>query len=91
MVVNDACLWAVADAPTARTQISNIGDAIRNLDLGKLDQILRELQPLQVSLRQAVVDCKITTRLPNGQVLDSTLPGPLPPSTPSASEPTPTG
>lgn len=90
VVVNDACLRALADAQDVYAQISDVANAITKFDLAKLDQIVRALQPLQATLRADIGDCKISTRLPDGVMLDSSLPRHAP-SVPPATGQTPTG
>lgn len=72
--VNDACLRAVNAAQDAYTALNQVGDAARQLNATRLDEIIRRLQPLQSRLRDDVRACRVVTRLPDGSVLSSPPP-----------------
>ena len=73
--MNDACLRAVNAAQNALSAFQDIGEAARSFNAAELDSIIRRLQPLQSSLLDDVNACKVTTRLPNGVTIASSLPG----------------
>lgn len=87
VIVNDACLRAVNAAQNALSAFNDIGEAARNFNAAELDSIIRRLQPLQTTLLDDVNGCKVTTKLPNGVTIASSLPGSPTPST-SATTPT---
>lgn len=89
IVVNDACLRAINEAQDAYNAINKIGDAVRDLNLTTLDDIIRQLQPLQGALRADVSGCHVTSRLPDGSLISTALPTTSPAVTPSVA-PTPT-
>lgn len=74
IVVNDACLRAINEAQDAYNAINKIGDAVRQFNLSTLDDIIRQLQPLQGALRNDVSACHVTARLPDGSLISTTLP-----------------
>lgn len=74
VTVNDACLRAVNAARDAYTAINDIGDAAGQLNISRLEEIIRTLQPLQTSLTGDVDACRITTRLPDGSIISGTIP-----------------
>ena len=73
--MNDACLRAVNAAQNALAAFQDIGEAARSFNAAELDSIIRRLQPLQSSLLDDVDACKVTTRLPNGVTIASSLQG----------------
>ena len=75
VIVNDACLRAVNAAQNALSAFQDIGEAARSFNAAELDSIIRRLQPLQSTLLDDVNACKVTTRLPNGVTVASSLPG----------------
>jgi len=89
IVVNEACLRAINEGQDAYNAINKIGDAVRDLNLTTLDDIIRQLQPLQGALRADVSGCHVTSRLPDGSLISTALPTTSPAVTPSVA-PTPT-
>ncbi len=76
VIVNDECLRAINAAQDAYAAISQIADAVKNLDLSKLDGIIRQLQPLQSRLQDDIKACQVAVQLPNGAVVATTLSSP---------------
>ncbi len=66
VTVNQACLDAVTGAQEAYGAINDIAQAARDLNAGRLDEIVRSLQPLQAQLTDNVDACNITATLPSG-------------------------
>lgn len=87
VIVNDDCIRAVNAAQNALFAFNDIGEAARTFNAAELDSIIRRLQPLRTTLLDDVNACKITTRLPNGVTIASSLPG-SPTSTPSTTDDT---
>lgn len=75
VIVNDACLRAVNAAQNALSAFDDIGEAARTFNAAELDSIIRRLQPLRTTLFDDVDACKVTTKLPNGVTIASSLPG----------------
>ncbi len=74
IVVNNECLRAVNEAQDAYTAIDQLAVAVRELDLTALDIVIRQLQPLQQALRDDIAACHVTARLPNGSMVETSLP-----------------
>lgn len=72
VTVNQACLDAVTAAQAAYTAINDIAQAAQQLNAGKLDEIVRSLQPLQAQLTDNVDACNITATLPDGDPAPAT-------------------
>lgn len=92
IIVNQACLRAINEGQDAYDVINKLGDAVRNFNLTTLDDIIRQLQPLQGALRGDISDCHVTARLPDGSLISTALPTASSALTPSvALAPTTTG
>ena len=65
VVVNQACLRAVNAAQDVYGDIGDLADAARQLNAARLDQVIRDLEPLQARLRQGLEACSVVTRLPD--------------------------
>lgn len=92
IIVNQACLRAINEGQDAYDAINKIGDAVRNFNLTTLDDVIRQLQPLQGALRSDLSDCHVTARLPDGSLISTALPTASSTLTPSvAVAPTTTG
>jgi hypothetical protein len=87
-MVNDACLRAINAAQDVYQQLGDLADAAQHLDAARLDEVIRQLQPLESRLRNSVPDCQVTTRLPNGSVISGT---PTPTATTGSAAPSPGG
>ena len=73
ILVNEACLRALNAAQDAYGAIERVGGAIVDLDFAELDAIVRQLQPLQAALRNDVSACQVSTRLPDGSLVTSSV------------------
>ncbi|SDX90519.1 hypothetical protein SAMN05661080_01648 [Modestobacter sp. DSM 44400] len=82
LVVNDACLRALNAAQDIYRSVNDLGEAASQLNAARLDEVIRQLQPLQGRLRENIDDCHVATRLPNGSLVDAD------PSLSSAAAPT---
>lgn len=87
VIVNDACLRAITDAQTALDTFQGIGDAARTFNAAQLDAIIRQLQPLRARLIDDINACEVTTKLPSGVTVASSLSGSSA-ATPTTSETT---
>lgn len=85
ITVNQACLDAVTAAQAAYDAIDGIAEAARQLNAGRLDEIVRSLQPLQSQLTDNIGACNVTATLPGESAPSSTDASSL--STPEQSAP----
>lgn len=79
--VNDDCLRALNGAQDAVSAIEDIGRAAADLDLARLNEVIRRLQPVQDRLRTSLEECRV----------DGELPEDLSPSEAPGEEPDPEG
>lgn len=84
--VNQACLRSINAAQDVYQQLGDLGDAARNLDAARLDEVIQNLQPLQQRLRDNLPACQVTTRLPDGSAITG---APEDSAAPSGASPTP--
>jgi hypothetical protein len=61
--LNAACLQAINDAQSTYAVLGQLLGAVKGFDLGKLDALVRRLQPMQAELRQDFDACHVTARL----------------------------
>ena len=66
VAVNAACLRAVNAAQDVFDVVQNLGEALSSFNAGRLDEIVRELQPLQERLRSNLQDCDVATTITGG-------------------------
>jgi hypothetical protein len=87
ITVNEACVSALNAAQDAYLAIAELGDAARQFDVGRLDEIVRRLQPLQANLQSDIAACNITANAPGGAGSSGGLPptGSAPASPPTSS------
>lgn len=78
--VNPACLEVISDAQRISRILSGVGDAAADVDLQRLDDIVRELQPIQTELERDLPACQVDTTVGSGAG-----PSNLPSLTPTAS------
>jgi hypothetical protein len=69
LVVNDACLRALNAAQDIYASVDDLGEAASQLNAARLDEVIRQLQPLQGRLRANIEDCTVMTRLPDGSLI----------------------
>jgi len=90
--VNAACLRVINGAQDVTTTLSEVGPAIRDVNLQQLDDIVRRLQPIQTRLQNDLQDCRIEAEVsgtpspvpsPSSTVEPSTSPIPLPTISPT--------
>jgi hypothetical protein len=67
--VNQACLRSINAAQDVYQQLDALAQAAQNLDAARLDEVIRNLQPLEQRLRDSLPACQVTTRLPDGSVI----------------------
>ena len=61
VMVNQACIQAINAAQDAFQAITELGDAAKQFDIARLDNIIRRLQPIQANLQNDLAACNITT------------------------------
>lgn len=83
--VNDACIRAVNQAQDAYANVNDLADAARGLNVARLDEIIRSLQPVQRQLQADLLACRVVARLPDGSLSSS----PVPPRGPTPTAPAP--
>lgn len=90
--VNAACLRVINGAQDVTTTLSEVGPAIRDVNLQQLDDIVRRLQPIQTRLQNDLQDCRIEAEVsgtpspmpsPSSTVEPSASPIPLPTVSPT--------
>ena len=82
--MNTSCVNAISDAQEVRDQLRELGLAAQQLNAGKLDQIVRQLEPVQNRLDADSRACQIVTHLPGGTPVTSRPAAPA-----SSASPTP--
>lgn len=73
--VNAACLRALNDAQNVYVVLSGLDTAVTDVDLSRLDQMVRDLQPLQKLLQRDLSECEIDAAVARGE---SEAPPPVP-------------
>ena len=66
VAVNAACLRAVNAAQDVFDVVKDLGEALSSFNAGRLDEIVRELQPLQERLRSNLEACDVATTITGG-------------------------
>ena len=61
--VNAACLRVINDAQDVYRIISGVGEAADDVDLQRLDDIVRRLQPLEARLERDLLACRVDTSI----------------------------
>jgi hypothetical protein len=82
--VNAACLSVINEAQDMYTVLTGLGQAVKDVDLQQLDDIVRRLQPIEARLGQDLQKCEVNTDVVN-QPTEGTGPQPgTPQPSPSA-------
>jgi hypothetical protein len=82
--VNAACLAVINEAQDMYTVLTGLGQAVSDVDLQQLDDIVRRLQPIEARLGQDLQRCRVDTGIVTNPTEGSA------PET-SAPQPTPSG
>ncbi len=61
--VNAACLRVINDAQDVYRVIGGVGEAAADVDLQRLDDIVRRLQPLEARLERDLLACRVDTSI----------------------------
>jgi hypothetical protein len=59
--VNAACLSVINEAQDMYTVLTGLGQAVKDVDLQQLDDIVRRLQPIEARLGQDLQKCEVQT------------------------------
>lgn len=78
--VNAACLAVINDAQDTYVVLTGVDQAVSDVDLQQLDDIVRRLQPIEARLGRNLQECKVDTAVSTG-----------PTQTPGTAPPTPSG
>lgn len=94
--VNSACLRVINEAQDVFSILSDANQAVTEVDLKRLDDMVRRLDPIQQRLEQDLIDCEIKTSAGSSPAPGATprVPGASPQqsgSSPQVSEPAPQG
>jgi hypothetical protein len=80
--VNAACLRVINEAQDVYRIISGLGEAANDVDLQRLDDIVRRLQPIEPRLARDLQECRVDTQLAGDP---SAAPSTPPPTVPQPS------
>lgn len=83
--VNAACLRVINDAQDVYRVISGVGEAAADVDLQRLDDIVRRLQPLEARLERDLLGCRVDTSINSA---DTSPAAPIPTVPQPSSSPT---
>ncbi len=82
--VNAACLSVINEAQDVYTILTGLGQAVVDVDLQQLDDIVRRLQPIEARLGRDLQECNVDTSIVTNPTGDpSGSPTPLPSVTPT--------
>lgn len=82
--VNAACLRIINEAQDISTVLTGVDDAVTDVDLQRLDDIVRQLQPLEPRLQRDLRDCRVDAAVVAGQEPSSAASPEPPRPSPSA-------
>ena len=87
--VNAACLAVINGAQDMYSILTGVGQAVKDVDLQQLDDIVRRLQPVEARLGQDLQNCRVDTDVvpPTASAPPSEPTASAPPSEPTASPP----
>ncbi len=80
--VNPACLQVINEAQQISNILSGVGDAASDVDLQRLDDIVRELQPVEPRLQRDLKACDVSADVGSGPE-SQPPPAPVPTASPS--------
>lgn len=90
--VNVACLRVINEAQDVYTILTGVDQAVQDVDLQQLDDIVRQLQPVEPRLQRDLLDCRVSANVDTGpsggpaptNPVVTLAPGPTAPVTPGA-------
>lgn len=77
--VNAACLRVINEAQDVVRILSGADDAVTDVDLQRLDDIVRRLQPVETRLQRDLQGCRVDTRVGGGATSAPSSPVPTVP------------
>lgn len=77
--VNAACLRVIKEAQEVYEIISGVDEATADVDLQRLDDLVRQLQPIEPRLQRDLQDCNVDTSAGGNPGGGSTSPAPTDP------------
>ncbi|RYZ32758.1 MAG: hypothetical protein EOP01_00160 [Propionibacteriaceae bacterium] len=88
--VNAACLGVINEAQDVYAVLGDLGQALDNVDLTALDDIVRRLQPIEPRLGRDLTGCRVDTSVTSGSTPTATGPptDPEPTTGPTSGPPT---
>jgi hypothetical protein len=86
--VNAACLRVISEAQEVYDVLSGVGEAVDDVDLQRLDDMVRQLQPIEPCLKRDLEACNVDTSVERD--LDATSASPSPSGSHASASPTPT-
>lgn len=81
--VNAACLRVINEAQDVVRILSGVDEAVTDVDLQRLDDIVRRLQPVETRLQRDLLECRVDTSVSTGSTAGPSSPIPTLPQ-PSA-------
>lgn len=89
LFLSDDCLRAINAAEDLIGLVDDLGDALADFDATRLDEIVRDLQPLQDRLRNGIDDCNVRATIATGSPgVGSSSPSSASPSSATSAAPT---
>lgn len=82
--VNAACLRVINGAQDVSTILTGVDEAVTDVDLQQLDDIVRQLQPVEVRLREDLLACRVDTSVDAGPDGGGSMSPAVPQPSPSA-------
>ena len=83
VTANLACVKAINEATSVQNALRNFGLAAQRLNASKIDQIVRQLEPIQTRLNADSRACQIITRRPDGSLVTTRPAAPASIATPT--------
>lgn len=77
--VNAACLRVINEAQDVVRILSGADEAVTDVDLQRLDDIVRRLQPVEARLQRDLLDCRVDTSVSTGSTTGPSSPVPTMP------------
>lgn len=88
--VNAACLRVINDAQDVYVILTGVGEAVVDVDLQQLDDIVRQLQPVEARLANDLPGCNVDTNVVVNNPDPSATPSPGTPQPTASAQPTAT-
>jgi hypothetical protein len=79
--VNAACLRVISEAQQVYNIIAGVGEAADDVDLQRLDDMVRQLQPIEPLLKRDLEACNVDTKVERNPGASPASPSPTDPQT----------